>query len=141
MNSTVTDPRLVCKSLQNHNRKVERFGQRVRRKRRELGLTQEQLGELSGQGRAYINRVETGNIKTPKLANAERIAESLGVSVQELYGGPLGSTGWLIEEAPGAYITDVESDELVQLYDRLPDDDRERLVVIARALYQHSRRD
>lgn len=94
---------------------------------------------MSGQSRGYINRVETGNIQTPTLPSAEKIANALGVSVQELYGAPLGATGWVIDSPPGSHIPDIESDELIQLFDRLPDDDRLRLVAIARALYQLSR--
>ena len=118
---------------------MERFGQRMKRKRRELGITQEKLEEMTGQSRGYINRVETGNIRTPTLPIAEKIAAALAVSVEDLYGEKIGATGWLIEDAPGAYIADVESDELVQLFDRLPSTDRTRLVAIARTLYQLSR--
>jgi transcriptional regulator with XRE-family HTH domain len=118
---------------------MERFGQRVRRKRREMGISQERLGELSGQSRNYINRLETGNIQTPTLPIAERIATALGVDVKALYGEQIGATGWVIEEPPGSFIVDLESDELIQLYNRLPDPDRDRLIAIARALYQLTR--
>ena len=53
---------------------------------------------MTGQGRGYINRVETGNIRTSTLPIAEKIAAALDVTAQELYGAPIGVTGWLIEQ-------------------------------------------
>lgn len=60
------------------------FGRAVRRRRRELDLTQEALAERAGVHRSYIANVERGEIN-PSLENIEKIVEALGVSIPELF--------------------------------------------------------
>ncbi|QYJ14506.1 HTH-type transcriptional regulator SutR [Rubrobacter xylanophilus DSM 9941] len=64
---------------------VRRVGERVRRLRRERGLTLEGLAGRSGVSRAMISKVERGE-KVPTLVVAARLAEGLGVSLSELAG-------------------------------------------------------
>ncbi len=59
------------------------FGQAVRAQRRELGLSQEGLGERAGLHRTYISQVERG-LKSPSLTTIEHIAKVLGVRPSEL---------------------------------------------------------
>lgn len=54
------------------------FGERVRRNRRDAGISQERLGELSGLHRTYIGHVERGEVN-PTLTSIVRIANALGV--------------------------------------------------------------
>lgn len=61
-----------------------RFGAAMRKRRRELGLSQEELAEHSGLHRTYISDVERG-ARNVSLDNIDRIAHSLGLSVSELF--------------------------------------------------------
>lgn len=62
----------------------QRFGQAVRKRRRELDITQEELAERAGVHRSYIANIERGEIN-PALENIERIAEALEVSIPVLF--------------------------------------------------------
>lgn len=61
-----------------------RFGAAVRKRRLDLGLSQEELAERSGLHRTYISDVERG-ARNVSLDNIGRIACSLGVSISSLF--------------------------------------------------------
>ena len=63
---------------------TERFGQRIRTLRKERGLSQEQLADLSGLDRTYISGIERG-IRNVALRNIEALAQALEVSISELF--------------------------------------------------------
>ncbi|MDP1568282.1 MAG: helix-turn-helix transcriptional regulator [Polaromonas sp.] len=50
----------------------------VKRRRSEMGLTQDRLAELAGLSRATINELETGKLSNLSLTRAERLANTLG---------------------------------------------------------------
>ncbi|AFZ43381.1 helix-turn-helix domain protein [Halothece sp. PCC 7418] len=62
----------------------QRFGKAVRRRRRELDLSQEYLAELAGLHRTYISNLERGMIN-PTLENMERLAQGLEISLTRLF--------------------------------------------------------
>jgi transcriptional regulator with XRE-family HTH domain len=62
-----------------------RLGGRIRRLRRERGLTLDLLAERSGVSRAMISKLERGE-KNPTLVVAAKVAEGLGVSLSQLVG-------------------------------------------------------
>lgn len=66
-------------------RKVESkaFGDRVRERREELGLTQKQLGDLAGYGQQTIVYYESGRIKRPQRC-AMQLADALATTVDWL---------------------------------------------------------
>ena len=61
-----------------------KFGQRIRTLRKDRGLSQEQLAELSGLDRTYISGIERG-IRNVALRNIEALAKALEVSMSELF--------------------------------------------------------
>jgi len=61
------------------------FGDRVRQLRKELGLSQEQLGEACDLDRTYISGIERG-IRNVSLKNIAAISAALDVSLHELFG-------------------------------------------------------
>lgn len=63
---------------------AERFGLAVRTRREELGLVQEELAERAGIHRTYLSDVERGS-RNVSLANIERLAGALGLSLAELF--------------------------------------------------------
>jgi transcriptional regulator with XRE-family HTH domain len=60
-----------------------KFGDRVRKFRREKGLSQEELSFKANLHRTYIGMIERAE-KNITLVNIEKIANALGVSVNEL---------------------------------------------------------
>ncbi len=63
---------------------TKKFGQRIKTLRKERGLTQEELAELSGLDRTYISGIERG-LRNVALRNIEALAQALGVSISELF--------------------------------------------------------
>lgn len=61
-----------------------RFGQAVRKIRRDQGISQEELAERCGLHRTYISDIELGK-RNVSLENIERIATSLNKSLVELF--------------------------------------------------------
>ena len=59
------------------------FGEVVRKRRRELGLSQEELGFRSGLHRTYISEIERG-LKSPSLRAMIGIAKALDTQVSAL---------------------------------------------------------
>lgn len=62
------------------------FGDRVRGRRRELGLSQEKLAEISGLDRTYISSLEQG-LRNVSLNNIARVATALRVDCSVLVEG------------------------------------------------------
>lgn len=64
-----------------------KFGKEVRRRRKALGMTIEQLAERSGLTPNYVGTVEIGD-RDPSLSTLAALARGLGVNPSELLGGP-----------------------------------------------------
>jgi len=62
-----------------------RFGEAVARRRREVQLSQDELGDESGLHRTFIGRVERGETNVT-LETAEKIAAALKTPLKELLG-------------------------------------------------------
>jgi len=60
-----------------------KFGQKVRERRFELGLSQEELATKAGVHRTYVGMIERAE-KNITLTNIEKIAKALGLSLDEL---------------------------------------------------------
>jgi len=58
-------------------------GQKVRKRRKELGFTQERLAEISGLHRTYIAGIEAGK-RNISLKNLEKLAKALKISPDDL---------------------------------------------------------
>jgi transcriptional regulator with XRE-family HTH domain len=68
-------------------RVISGFGPKVRRKRRELGMTLEGLAAAAGTSAAHLSRLEAGE-RRPSLDGALRLAMGLGVPSSELFEEP-----------------------------------------------------
>lgn len=73
------------------------FSERLKSLREERGLTQVQLGNLSGISTRMIQKYESGS--RPQVDSAQKLAEALKISVSEL----LGESGTFVAEAGEKY--------------------------------------
>jgi transcriptional regulator with XRE-family HTH domain len=65
---------------------LSKFGQKVREERQKQGLSQEDLAEKAGVHRTYIGMIERAE-KNITLINIEKIANALGIPIDELLKG------------------------------------------------------
>jgi transcriptional regulator with XRE-family HTH domain len=59
------------------------FAENLRRRRKELGLSQEQLGTRANIQMADISRYESGS-RDPRITTVARLAQALEVSIADL---------------------------------------------------------
>ncbi|BDI16153.1 hypothetical protein ANSO36C_19550 [Nostoc cf. commune SO-36] len=62
----------------------QRFGKAIRRRRREMDLSQEELAERAQLHRTYISSIERGQ-RNPSLENIEKLAKALNISISALF--------------------------------------------------------
>ena len=60
------------------------FGRRVRELRKQLDISQEELGDRCGLHPTYVGGIERGE-RNPALVNIGRLASALRVSLAELF--------------------------------------------------------
>ena len=65
---------------------LKKIGAKIAEKRKQEGLTLEEVGKRVGVAKSTIQRYETGRICAPKLAVLESIARALGMDSTELTG-------------------------------------------------------
>lgn len=61
-----------------------RFGQRVRERREEQGLSQRKLALMIGMDNTYLGRIEAGRCNL-SIDTMSRIASALDVEIRELF--------------------------------------------------------
>lgn len=67
-----------------NNNKLITFGSKVREARKQQGISQEKLAELSDTDRSYMGRIERGE-KNVTLTKIYQIADALKISITELF--------------------------------------------------------
>jgi len=63
---------------------TRQLGKNIRSRRKQLGLTQEQLAEQIGVGHQALSRIEQGKM-APKMERLPSLAKSLQCSVSDLF--------------------------------------------------------
>jgi transcriptional regulator with XRE-family HTH domain len=61
----------------------QKFGNKIRKLRKQKGFSQEELAFQSGLHRTYISDIERG-FRNVSLKNIEKIAKALGVNAKDL---------------------------------------------------------
>ena len=76
------------------------YSEKVKRKRKEVGMTVRELSEKSGVPYSNVSRVNSGSQANPLLYNEAAVADTLGLSLDELCGlkPPEGSIAEIQEE-------------------------------------------
>ena len=71
--------------ISNNNENINiLFGKRVKECRINLGISQEELGYMTGLHRTYIGHIERAE-KNITLKNIEKIAKSLNIDIKDLF--------------------------------------------------------
>jgi len=60
------------------------IGENIKKRRTKLGLSQENFAQKSGVKYTTLTKIETGVIKKPSVVLVAKIAETLGVSIEDL---------------------------------------------------------
>lgn len=60
------------------------LGRKIRTRRKQLGMTQEQLAEMLGVGHQAMSRIEQGHM-APKMDRLPALAQALQCTVSELF--------------------------------------------------------
>lgn len=111
----------------NLSRLLGTLAERVRERRKALGLTQEQLAELAGLSTNFLARMEMSG-RTPSLATLTRIADALEVRVSDL----------LTEDHIGEW--QAEATEIAEALDSLSSPDSALAVELIRSVIDHLKR-
>lgn len=63
------------------------IGERIKKRRKELGITQQELAAKVGVSRNSLSRIETADVPNMTVYTAMRIAQVLGISMDFLVYG------------------------------------------------------
>lgn len=63
------------------------IGERIKKRRKELGITQQELAAKVGVSRNSLSRIETADVPNMTVYTAMRIAQALGISMDFLVYG------------------------------------------------------
>lgn len=66
------------------DRRPARLGSRIKACRVALGLTQQALAERAGLSQPHVQMIEAGKRREPQLRTVARIAEALGLTIDQL---------------------------------------------------------
>ena len=94
------------------------IGKRIKKRRLEMGITQEKLSDLTGISKAHMSHIETGTTKLgfPVLCN---IANALEVGLDYLMGENLNSSVSVLREEIEEIISDCTVCELRCIIDSM----------------------
>ena len=101
-------------------------GEKIKQLRKQLGMTQEELGNLIGVQKAAINKYETGVVVNLKQATIAALAKALHVSPIELL-----STDDTKQDVPATRESRIISEGI----DRMPKERREQALRILQAAF------
>lgn len=101
-------------------------GEKIRHLRKQLGLTQEELGDLIGVQKAAINKYETGIVVNLKQATIAALANALHVSPVELLSP---------EDPPDNVPRTMEARIISGGIDKMPPDRREQALKILQVAF------
>jgi len=92
------------------------LGDKIRKLRKEKGLTLDRLAEATGSSKSYIWELENKNPPRPSAEKVARIAEALGVT-----------SDYLVDPKEGSPTEEVVDQAFFRKYRGLPDNDKERI--------------
>lgn len=67
-----------------HSRKIKSIASKIRHARKNMGITQEKLAEMTGLSTGYIAFIEQGK-RIPSINTTDKIARVLGIKLSDLF--------------------------------------------------------
>jgi len=77
------EPEFESRERQRARAHRQTLGERIRRLREAMGLSQDELAKRAGIGRVTLSRIENGE-QSPRLSTLEALAQALGISIEQL---------------------------------------------------------
>lgn len=74
----------ICYMVNRERLDVRGLGERVAARRQDMRRSQKELAEKAGLSEAYINRIEGGLVRNPKIHDLQAVAEAIGVTLDSL---------------------------------------------------------
>ena len=112
------------------------IGDRIKKRRLELGMTQDELAKAAGyKWRSSINKIELGGQKLPQI-QIEKIAKALKVTPSYLAGWE--EEEYITEEGKPRLMSELlaQDEEMLEKYFKLSVENRETLIGIIDTLLQ-----
>jgi transcriptional regulator with XRE-family HTH domain len=67
-------------------KKISTIARNIKKYRQEKGLSQDKLSRMADVSHATIIKIESGGIQSPTIDTVQKIAQALGVGVDNLIG-------------------------------------------------------
>ena len=93
-----------------------KIGNKIRAKRKELGLTQKQLGKIVNLSEGSVSKYESGKVEDVTITKLNEFAEALNIDVAWLFGVELNRTSPERHSPVGTR----KDDRLIKLWRQLP---------------------
>ena len=109
--------------------KTKKFAEAIYNRRKQLGLTQDELAARVGTSKQIVSRYENAQ-RSPKVLMANKFAEALGTTLDELLG---------VEGELEAFSNEPKTQEariLANGIDKLPKEQRERALAMFRVMFE-----
>ncbi|MGG4498440.1 helix-turn-helix domain-containing protein [Brevibacillus reuszeri] len=106
---------------------VKLLGERIRYIRKEKGLSQEKLGELTGLHEKYIGQVERGE-KNLSIDSLYKITNGLNLTLEELF------------RSLDPIIREDDLGELLELLNKRPKTDHTMILKVAKVIFEQRER-
>lgn len=102
------------------------LGELIRQKRLEKGFTQEELGAMIGVQASAINKYEKGRVSNMGRSTISKLSKILGISPLEFFDEVFSSPSSV----------SAAKQDLIAMIDDLPDDLAEKLLQIAKTVFE-----
>jgi transcriptional regulator with XRE-family HTH domain len=66
------------------SKKLSTFAQNIKRLRKERGISQDRLSKMADISHNTIIKIESGGIQSPTIETAQKIANALKISIDQL---------------------------------------------------------
>lgn len=109
---------------------TQKFANAVLSRRKQLGLTQEELAKRVGTSKQMVSKYELAQ-RSPKIVMANKFAEALETTLDELLGVEKADTEFLFE---AYHEVDPEIKIVSSMMETMPKEQQEQIVAIVRAI-------
>ena len=105
------------------SKKMQEIMERIKKRRKELNLSYQELADKSGFGKSTLHRYETGSINTMPVDRFEFLASALEIEPYKLM-------GWNIDDILKSSIDQCDTNlaDLFKIYERLNKDGKRKLI-------------